>query len=348
MASIMSSLFERVAAALFGTGDAKVDDAAERQLIDDTIEAIVDTVEPRVRMHSGYRHKLTGGVRRTIAHLRALAREGLEPILLSRQAWSQDPRINAFFATADDVPACIGRSQEIRRFFEGHPDCAEAYALLAMKREERTVLAPRFEGDMLKQDVAQTSVSFSGHRLLAPSADQAQTRLEIGRRVMQRLAQAALARIVALDQKATDLQQHKAYLGARLRLLNLARDGMEGIVGDPGSIGEQIRGIERELKETVEGYIEAKSSLATLEGYVAQIDAVLSHPEEQVQLTHTRLRLNRMGIKVEEGRAEPSEELALADLTIGDNLHVVIALVRIPRDQLPPKEDLIAQAERYL
>ena len=33
--------------------------------------------------------------------------------------------------------------------------------------------------------------------------------------------------------KATELQQHKAYLGARMRLLNLARDGMEGIVKDP-------------------------------------------------------------------------------------------------------------------
>jgi hypothetical protein len=337
-----------VATALFGAGDAKVDDAADRQLIDDAIESIVDTVEPRVRMHSGYQRKLAGGVRRTIAHLRAIAREGLEPVVLSRQAWSQDPRINAFFATADDVPACIGRSQEIRRFFEAHPECAEAYALLAMKREERTVLAPRFEGEMLKQDVAQTSVNFSDHRLLAPSADQAQTRSEVGRRIMQRLAQAALARVIALDQKATDMQQHKAYLGARLRLLNLARDGMEGIVGDRASISEQIRGIERELKETVEGFIEAKSSLATLEGYVAQIDAVLSHPEEQVQLTHTRLRLNRMGIKVEEGGTEASEELALTDVTIGDNLHIVIAMVRIPRDQLPPKEDLIAQAERYL
>ena len=307
-------------------------------------------MEPRIRLNPRYREKLEACVRTSIAYLRSIGRERLEPILLARAAWSDDPRLNAFFATADDVPACLGRSRELRAFFENpsNGDVQEAYALLGMKKEERTVLGMELQGETVRQDVAQTAVSFSEHRLVAPSATLAATRLEIGRRIIQRLAQVALSRIVALDMKATELQEHKAYLGARLRMLNLARDGMEGIVKDPATIGEQIKAVERELKETVDGYIEAKSSLATLDGYIKHIDDVFSHPEQHVSLTHTPLRVSRMGIKVDDASMGPVNELALAELSIGENLRGAIAIVRCPRSELPPKEDLVAQAERYL
>ncbi len=191
-------------------------------------------------------------------------------------------------------------------------------------------------------------MSFSEHRLIAPAATLAATRLEIGRRIIQRLAQVALSRIIALDMKATELQEHKAYLGARMRMLNLARDGMEGIVKDPATIGEEIKAVERELKETVGGYIEAKTSLATLDGYIKHIDDVFSHPEQHVTLTHTPLRLSRMGVKASDATLGPVNELALAELSIGENLRAAIAIVRCPRSELPPKEDLVAKAERYL
>ena len=110
-----------------------------------------------------------------------------------------------------------------------------------MKKDERTVFAPQLEGDVVRHDVAQINVNFSQHTLIAPAATLAATRLEVGRRIIQRLAQVALSRIVALDMKATELQEHKAYLGARLRLLNLARDGMEGIVKDQATAKEEIK-----------------------------------------------------------------------------------------------------------
>jgi hypothetical protein len=354
-----TSLFERVAAALFGGPGPSPDDAAERQLIDDTVELVVETVDPRIRSNTRYRQKLEGCVRTSIAYLRSIGREGLEPILLARAAWNEDPRLNAFFATADDVPACLGRSRELRTFFENpsNGEVQEAYALLGMKKEERKNAAGKtygvgaiaiVHGEAVKQDVAQTAVSFSEHRLIAPSPTLAATRLEIGKRILQRLAQVALSRIVAVDMKATELQQHKAYLGARLRVLNLARDGIEGIVKDPATIGEEIKALERELKDTLDGYIEAKASLTTLDGYIKHIEEVFSHPEQHVSLTHTPLRLSRMGIKVGDATAGAVNELALAELTIGENLRGAVVIVRCPRSELPPKEDLVAKAERYL
>ena len=37
-----------------------------------------------------------------------------ESLRLSRAAWTDDPRLNAFFASADDIPAFLGRSKPLR------------------------------------------------------------------------------------------------------------------------------------------------------------------------------------------------------------------------------------------
>src|SRR5204862_5591605 len=104
-------------------------------LVGEATEAVVDAVEPKVRMDSRYRKKLEPCIRQSIEHLRALAREPLEPVLLSRVAWASDPRVNAFFATASDVRATLGRSQELRSFVDQPANSAmqEAYAMLGMR-----------------------------------------------------------------------------------------------------------------------------------------------------------------------------------------------------------------------
>ena len=341
------SLLARIAQSLFG---GPPEPAAERRLVDDMIELIVETVEPRVRQVSGYNRKLQDCTRAAIAHLRRLGEGPLEPVTLARAAWSGDPRLNAFFATPDDIPAALGGSRELRTFFESPANVGigEAYAVLGMKKTEREVFAPSLEGGTLRHDVAQVSVSFSGHRIVAPAATLAQTRLELGQRVIRRLAQVALAGIIALDEKAHALQQRQAYLGARLRLARLARDGVQGAFEDAGDTAASIAAIERELEETVDDYIETKGSIATIEAHLDRIAAVFAKPEEHVNLTHTPLRVSRMGLKVDAASPEAANELTLAELTIGENFRGVIAIARCPRAELPPKEDLVAKAARYL
>jgi hypothetical protein len=307
-------------------------------LLAQAIDSVVDAVEPKVKLHSRYRQKLEPCVRKSIDYLRSLAGEPLEPVLLSRAAWASDQRVNAFFATADDVPALLGRSVELRRFFDNDP-APEAYALLGMKKEERSALSV--------DDKQQTLVSFSGHRLIAPHAVRAEARVEVGRRILLRLAQVALMRIVAMDQKATELGEHKAYLGARLRILRLAEDGMEGLVKDRSKIAADRKALERELKETVDGYIDAKGSLATLDGYMGHIEEVFSNPEQHVGVSHSSLRVSTLGVRMTDDAVGPANELSLVELSIGD-LRAAIAVARCPRAEMPSKEDLIAQAERLL
>ncbi|HEY6356354.1 MAG TPA: hypothetical protein VIY30_17870, partial [Burkholderiaceae bacterium] len=256
-------MFERVVSALFGS--AAKPSGADRQLIRDMTDAFVETVEPRVRLRSRYREELADNVARTVSHLRELGVQmPSDPVALCRAAWSEDPRIRAFFAAADDVATCIGRSDDVREFFDTHSECTDVYALLGMQRKERTVFAARLEGEVLKQDVQQTTINFSGHRLLAVASDMAQARLEVGRRIIERLAQLALTRILHSEQQVNDLHLRKAMLNTRLRMLRSARDGMAPLVEQGLTIEQQIHDVERDLKETADDYTEARGNVATL------------------------------------------------------------------------------------
>jgi hypothetical protein len=340
------SLLDHVVRALFGGSSDKAG-VTDQKLIDEMIEVVVEAVEPKVRLQRGYRAKLAEGARVTVAHLRELGRLPLAPIVLSRAAWAVDPYVRSFFSNAAEVTQCISRSDDVRRFFAQNPGCNEAHALLGMKCTERQVLAPRMEGGAVRQEVAQTTVSFSDHRLIAPGADEAQTRLEVGRRIVERLAQLVLARIVAVEQRAKELAFQQAHLMMKRRLLQGSRNGLQSLIIAPVGIDQQLADVEHALKDTTEDYLEAKSSLSLLDGYIDHINAVLADAEQQVGIKRVHMRVNMMGFKIDAPTSdEPTNELDLTELYIGEGLRATIALVRIPRDELAPKEDMLAQAER--
>ncbi|MGW8183355.1 MAG: hypothetical protein ACWGMT_05300 [Burkholderiales bacterium] len=345
-----ATLFHNVSAMLFGESPLGAADDPDRPIVEAAIEAVVDAVDPRLRLVSGYREKLAPGVRRTIAHMRELGREVPDPVDLSRAAWSANPFIGALFATAEDIPVLLGRSHELTAFFDAAANAGaqEAYALLGMRMEERTVLGAALVGDAVQHDVAQKTVGFVGHRILAVAADALACRREVGARIMRRLAALALQRITARERRANELEERKAILAAQLRLLTLRRGGLQSVAGDAPDESAEIERLERALHATVDDYIETKTNLATLDGTIGIISEVLGAPREHLRLARLHRRVNRMGILVPSGSPEAASDLEFLELALGDGLRAVIAIVRIPRMELPAKADRLKDAARRL
>lgn len=320
-----------------------------RAAIPETVDLIVETIDPRLKLVPDYQEKLGAGVRRTVAYLRSLVPEPPPPIELSQKTWGADPRVNAFFAAAEDVPRIMGRSKELRAFFDdpANADVQEAIAMLGMEMREQNVLGVAMEGGMLKHDVAQTTVSFTEHRIVMPARTLADARFELGRRILRGLTQIALQRIETIQSRQQNLEAARGQILTRLRVLQGRSSGLDSLTEDPDAHQGEIEALQRELEQTQSQITDAKLSLSTLDGYIDQINDVLTHPEQHVKFEVFRLRVNRMGIKVADDSAEPASDLTLARVSLGEITRVV-ASVKCARADMPPKEDLLAQAARYL
>ncbi|HET7528511.1 MAG TPA: hypothetical protein VFK10_21405 [Burkholderiaceae bacterium] len=125
---------------------------------------------------------------------------------------------------------------------------------------------------------------------------------------------------------------------------------MAPLVSDGSDIDRQIRDLERQLNEMKETAASTAGghSRITLDGTIDQMNAVLAQPEQHIALAKVRLRVNRMSVKVDADTAGEGDWLELDELSIGEGLQATIAFVRIARNEMPPKEDLLAQAQRAL
>jgi hypothetical protein len=316
-------------------------------LVPEFTDLIAEEVEPRLKLAPDFRRRMTPGVRATIAYMRSFA-PGLEaPLALTPARWNDDPRLNAFFATAGDIAETLGRSRELRGHFAAHPADAEACAVLSMERRERSVLGVGLQGDVLRHDVAQTTVSFADHRVAAPAADEEGVRLELGERIFRGLLGIALERIEALQAGAQDLDERRARLETRLRRLKTRGAAVEALAEGAGAHAGEIADLERELEQTRADTLASRARLASLDGYMNEAAAVLERPAEHFTVESVPVRVNRMGVRVEGDASGPVNKFRVAEIVARDFRRALV-LARCRRADLPPERAAFADAERYL
>lgn len=335
----LSDVFARIGAALFGGGAVDPAGDVDPALLEQLVDAIVEAVDPRLRLMPRYRDRLAPATIASIRFLRSLAPRLPDPIELSRAAWSTDPHINAFFATGSDVQMLLDRSAELRAFF-GDPAnfrYEAAHCVLGMRREERNVLASALVEGEVRRDVAQTTVSFTRHTLFGAAGDASLTRGRLGQGILERVAALALERIVAARDRATELETRKSMLATKLRMLDLRRGNLHSLATGEQDPSAEIAAIKRELETLVEDHREAKASLATLDYSFDQVDAVLGEPGRHLGLNTIEMRISHSGYKLDANSSESAPELRFNELWIGANLHAVIVPVYIARPTQAPQ-----------
>ena len=332
------NVFARLGTALFGGARVDPADDVDAALLDQCVDAIVEAVDPRLRLMPRYRKRLAPSATAAIRFLRSLAPRLPTPIALSRSAWATDAYVGAFFATAADVQACLNRSTELHTFFRDPANlhCDRAYSILGMRRVERTVLASALVEGEVRRDVAQTTLGFTGHALVVLSDDPSTTRALLGEAILKRVAGLALERIVSARDRATELETRKSMMAARLRMLMLRSDGLRELSANEQDPSAEIATLERELKAAAADHLEMRTSLATLDYSFDQIDAILGELDRHLGMDAIDLRVSHTGYKLDSNSAASGSELHLNELWVGTQLRAVIAPVCIPRIALAP------------
>ena len=203
--------------------------------------------------------------------------------------------------------------------------------MLMVKRETET-FGTTMAGEMLVREVRQIQVSFSEHRLYFPAASESELRKGLRQRMLVFLASRARERIDALRTRRDALEEQRRQLRAQLQALQGQARGLRPLLSSADADERRLAGLEQRLAQTEQDLTDARKPLGTLDDYLAQVKQVVGQPEPYLHLHRLSLRLNRLGIKLDEDSPEPGETLALFQLDSLEEQRIGV-LVRFGREE---------------
>lgn len=276
------------------SGDGKTGESTQDPaLVTDAIETVIDGTDKRIRAIGHYKKRLRDTVRMTLDYIDAAVASIPEAIRVDKDSFSHNPVINAFFVNMDDIRNIFSTSHELQNFFRKaeYASCDEAYGILFVTRNEKTVLGKIIQDDMLVSEVKQTAVNFSDHEIVAVCDSEEGARRGLKEFIFSHIVE---------------------YVSAHM--LHIRQQQREQI--DKGRMDVWISGV------------------SNPEVYLTELINQLTTPGPL--LTHQKvcLRLNKMGIKVDENLSETVNEFTAHEFQIGKLPPRVVTIVRYPRNEM--------------
>jgi hypothetical protein len=315
-------------------------------LIEMATERVIDGTYPRLRSVPDYRKRLREPVIRSIDHVIDLVDLLSEPLSALSSAYATDPRLPALFVSPEHLREVFGNDPAICEFRESHPATGEhVMALLLAERKEKNTLGIELEGEMLRRDVAQVTVSFSNHRLVDPVLSEEEARRQLKRRAFDHLISLALLRISEAKGERAELNQQRDLLRGKMGLLQRSGWSFESQTDD--LVNANSNGLQNELEE-----IEAKLAAIsvdekTLSGQLDIVCAVLSDPKQQFWAEPVELHLDRMNVKRDQQNPD-ARALSFHELRNARGQRQTMLLVSINPDELPEPKGLFANVAHLL
>lgn len=317
-------------------------------LIERAIERAVDGTDRRLRALTGYKKRLRPAVIHAIDHVVGLVDNLPPPLELDGRNYGSDAELNAYFASVDHMNEMLSRDAEMRQWQKspGNAAAERVFALLMMELSERNVLGVALEGNELRHDVAQVTVSFNKHRMVDPTSVEDETRRLLKRRAFDHLLTLALGGISEAHGERGDLQRERDLLRSKLAALAAGHWGFgndtDEAAGeappDPRALEQRIKDIDAQLSTLSTGLL--KSHLDVL------VD-VLAAAEKNLHDDDLTLCIDRQGVKQSQA-SSLATPITLNMLHNSAGRSIVMRLTSIARADLPPPPDFLREAQRFL
>ena len=341
MRHLLSSLFAPVE---------RSDERIDATLLERTIERAVDASDPRLRALPGYRKRLRTPVEAALRHTIALVERLPEPVEISRQAYRVDPRLRAFFVSPEHMQTTIGRCAAVSEYLRAAtpPEGSAIYGLLSMSCNEKNILGMDLRGDTLQREVPQVAVNFSDHQYLGASDSEPETRRDLMRRGFDFLVEKALQSIVAARGRKAELERQRQLLQRQVTIMRARHWGPEPAfaAGDPRHA--ELAALESEIQTVETELLRLRVNPHAPEHSLEQLAATLGDPACWIDMRDIRLELNQMSIKTGPACTGTSHQLELTELCLPRGNRRIVVLASFPVQELPPRRDFLAEAERLL
>jgi len=319
-------------------------------MMQQAVELAVSITNPRLKLLGSYRERLMPAVVTSIEFIRDQVLALPAAILVSSSRWSSDPALRAFFAAPSDIDASIGRSSNLRTLFGKYPKLDEACFVLVMAMNEQRTYGMSLQNNLLQRDNAQTVLDFSEHQARICGQEEGEVRRLLGTQAFEYLVSQALTAISEEQDERRELEDRRALIRARLRLLRQQGPGLGSLFGSaPAASVEQLK-LESELVEN-ERALEAMGSLRDdLEDDLEILRQVLEQPRRYLQLCERHLRLNTLNVVVDDDCSDVASNIDIFEGKLNGvpKLQRVFLLGRYRRADMSPLRMNFDEAVRYL
>jgi hypothetical protein len=264
---------------LFGHRGNKLSERDDPALLP-AIERAVSAVEPLLKQVGGYPDNYRKPVAAALEYAHHLATSVPGPVTVSRESYASDAYIHALFPSVDLIRDALCASHAIQEYQRDFPASNELYALMGMRRNEKTVVGMELAGQTVQRDVVQQAVYFTSHTLDHPAPTEQQAREQVAMSFFDSLAGKVKQRVEQRKHDKQALMLGKDMLVARLRTAKQ----------------NERPALEAQLDRLMEG-LQAIAGSLELGNYAEDFAAVLLRPEEYLRLVQTPIVLDSMGIR---------------------------------------------------
>ncbi len=325
-------------------------ESEEEAALSEAIEVVVETTNPKIRLLSDYKGQLRRPLKQALGYTDALIGKLPGPVEFNRKAFAMNPLVHAVFGSADSMQKAFSLSRPVEQFF-ARPENAhvnECFVLLGMDKREQKVLGSAMKGDILRRDIQQVVVSFENHRMVAPARSLEALNQELRKLVLNDFGECALENIERLRSSKNELEEQYRRLQVKLNMLKKRQQGFEALLKASNSAEQQIQLVAAQLTEIGEKFQQTSDRIGTLDDQLGYVARILNQPQEYFQVLPAPLRLNKMGVKIQDGATEQAEDIELAEVRMGKFLDAFAVIVKYPRSEMVPREAYLTKVRAYL
>jgi hypothetical protein len=197
----------------------KQDEAAR---LSSAVETIVEGTDTRLRAIGSYQKRLRKSARELLDYIEGLVADMPLAVEVSQAAYAADSLVNTLFPGTEDMHRLFSRSLPVQEFFK-HPEnlnWPEVFALLFLTRTEKDIMGSEMRGEIILKEVPQTTVSFSGHQLIAAQASEQAARGALKKTLFESVIQQLKVQITQLRYGQTDEEKAAGAQNPRRNLNN--------------------------------------------------------------------------------------------------------------------------------
>jgi hypothetical protein len=312
------------------------------------IDKAVTLTNPRLKLLGSCEETLRRPVEKCIARLREAMSALPPPIRVSEADWAGESVLRAIFARAPEVSATLGRSRNLRTFFDKYAGIGQAFIVLGAACNERQASAPSLQGGA-RRDIAQTVVDFSDPTVRICGQTDAEVRRLLGMRSFEHLVAQAMTEISEAREGRRELEDGRKLIQARLRLLQQQGPGL-GALFDAAPERVEQRQLEAKLLENERQMEEHGSARSALEYELECLRNVLENSRDHLVFETRRIRLSTLNVILDENSTEAGADVAFTVAKLSDARKTQRAFVVgcLGRSDMPQMKLDIANAERFL